>query len=100
MNIWQYLNNYSCLFLIIFIAFSGSLWGAVRWLVNSTFQHRQRMQEMRNEQLRLELQIAQTKGEHPYGYRPTAVPKEASWDEQPQATYENDYQTGYQEQTQ
>ena len=96
MDILQYLGEHFWVILIFFFVFGGSVWGAVQWIMHRIFQHREHMQEIRNEQLRLQLQLEQTKLERLRASRPTSGPKEASWDEQAQATYD----TGYQEQKQ
>jgi hypothetical protein len=55
------------------------------------------MQALKNEELRLQLQIARMNQDNflkePY-HSPTPIPKEASWEEHARTTYE----TGYQQQ--
>ena len=96
MDILRYLGEYFWVILIFFFVFGGSVWGAAKWILQRVFQHRERMQEIRNEQLRLQLQLEQTKLERVQIYRPATGPKETSWDELAQATYD----AGYQEQKQ
>lgn len=50
---------------------------------------RQRMQELRNEELRLRLKLEQQKGGAQVDL---ALPKEPSWEEQSQVSYEMGYQ--------
>ena len=55
---------------------------------------RQKMLELRNEELRLQLKLQEQKKEQPAGLSPSDFPrpKESSWAEQLQANYEMGYQ--------
>ena len=82
--------------IIFLFLFGGSIWAALRWLVRHAFQHRERMQEKRNEELRLMIQLEQIRNQRPNVKKPAKssgpLPKETSWDEQVQTTYEQGYQ--------
>ena len=78
--------------------FGGSIWAAIQWIIRRSLKHREKMQELKNDELRLQLQIAQMNQESflkkPY-HSSTPSPKEASWEEQRQTAYE----TGYKQQS-
>ena len=77
--------------------FGGSIWAAIQWIIWRSLKHREKMQELKNEELHLQLQIAQMNQEsflkEPF-HSSAPMPKEASWEEQGQTAYE----TGYQQQ--
>ena len=81
----------------IFVAFF--LFGspaAIYGIVTRWFKHKENMQDKRNEELRLQLQLEQVRHERLDVQRPPlspdALPKEASWSDQVQTTYEMGYQ--------
>jgi hypothetical protein len=69
---------------------------AIYGIITQMFRHRERMQEKRNEELRLQLQLEQLRSEQlnvqkrPAGSDP--LPKDAFWDDQVQTPYEMGYQ--------
>ena len=75
--------------------FGGSIWAAIEWIIRRSLKHRERMQALKNEELRLQLQIAQMNQESylkkPY-HSSAPLTKEASWEEQRQTAYETGYQ--------
>jgi hypothetical protein len=82
--------------IIFLFLFGGSIGGALRWFIRHSFEHRERMQEKRNEELRLRIQLEQVRNEHADLRKPLnpsdPSPKDISWDEQAQTTYEQGYQ--------
>lgn len=82
--------------IIFLFLFGGSIGAALRWFIRHSFQHRERMQEKRNEELRLKIQLEQTRSEHANAKKlaksSAPLPKDVSWDEQPQTVYEQGYQ--------
>lgn len=90
--------------IIFLFLFGGSIGAAIRWFVRHSFEHRERMQEKRNEELRLRIQLEQTRTEQANLKKSAArfsdpAPKDASWtdatpvaNERIQATYEQGYQ--------
>jgi hypothetical protein len=81
---------------IFLILFGGSIGAALRWIIRQSFEHHERMQEKRNEQLRLQIQLEQARNERISTQRPPVasdpLPKDASWDDEIQTTYEMGYQ--------
>lgn len=78
-NIW--------VIMIFLFIFGGSITGIVR----SMFDHRLKMQEKKNEELRLLLELERVqKGPDRGANMPQ--PKESGWDEQPLAGYDGGYQ--------
>jgi cell division protein FtsB len=98
-EILQFFFNNFWLIVIFLFFFGGSIWAAVQWIIRHILEHQEKMQEMRNEELRLQLQIAQAnKGNfNQEPLRPSTSPalKDASWEERAQT----DYETGYQQQS-
>ncbi len=86
------------IFIFVFF-FGGSIWAALEWTIRRTMKHRERMQELRNEELRLQLQLTQgnREGFNNSSFVPSQPsPKQASWEEQRQAS---SYETGYPQQS-
>jgi len=85
-------------FLIFIISIVSIVLGILLEFYKATLKARQRMQELRNEELRLRLQLEhrQPKNEPLVGSQVADIsqPQELSWAEQPQAHY----QAGYQQQ--
>lgn len=82
--------------IIFLFLFGGSIGAALRWFFRHLFKHRERIQELRNEELRLRLQLEQARKE-PSDVKIPAdssdpLPKDISWDDHVQATYEQGYQ--------
>jgi hypothetical protein len=75
--------------------FGGSIWAAIEWIIRRSLKHREKMQALKNEELRLQLQIAQLNQEsflkEPF-HASAPMPKEASWEEQGHTAYETGYQ--------
>jgi hypothetical protein len=65
-------------------------------IISSWFKHKEHMQDKRNEELRLQIQLAQTRNEysetHGMSHVSDPVPRDASWDDQTQAPYAMGYQ--------
>jgi hypothetical protein len=85
---------------IIFVfLFGGSIGAALRWFIRSSFEHRERMQEKKNEELRLKIQLEQSRNERLNMQHVAAssdpLPKDVSWNDM-----QNTYEMGYQQQTQ
>lgn len=82
--------------IIFLFLFGGSIGAALRWFIRHTFEHRERMQEKRNEELRLMIQLEQARNGHPdlkKSSKPAdPLPKDTFWDEQVQTIYEQGYQ--------
>jgi hypothetical protein len=93
MQVLQLLFNNFWLVVLFFFLFGGSIWEALRRIL----KHRERMQELRNEELRLQLQLAQeNKKKSTQDFSYASTPKEANREE-----YESPlYETGYQQQSQ
>lgn len=89
--------------IIFLFLFGGSIGAAVRWFIHRSFEHRERMQEKRNEELRLKIQLEQAKNERLSSQRAvasaTSLPKDASWNDQVQGPYEMGYQQQIQQQS-
>ena len=87
--------------IIFLFLFGGSIGAALRWFIHSSFEHREQMQEKRNEELRLRIQLEQVRNEHTNQRKPPdssdPMPRDTSWDEQVQTTYEQGYQQMYQQ---
>jgi hypothetical protein len=81
---------------IFLILFGGAIASALRWLISRAYKHFEVMQDKRNEELRLKLQLEQTRKEQLEMQRSFRTrkpqPKDASWDEQMQSPYELGYQ--------
>ncbi|MEO7019497.1 MAG: hypothetical protein ABI234_05045 [Ktedonobacteraceae bacterium] len=89
---------------IIFLAiFGGSIGAGLRWFIRHSYEHRERMQEKKNEELRLNIQLEQAKHERLSAQRIATssdpLPKDASWNDHIQATYETGYQQQIQQQS-
>ncbi len=85
-------------FVVIFLfLFGGSIWGAIWETMRRVLKHREHMQELKNEELRLQLQLIQeNKEKSTQGSSYASTPKEANREE-----YESPlYETGYQQQSQ
>lgn len=81
--------------IIFLILFGGSIGGALRWMIRQSFEHRERMQEKRNEELRLRIQLEQSRAALSSARRASGpAPKDASWQDNP---VETPYETGYQQ---
>jgi hypothetical protein len=69
---------------------------AIYGIITQIFRHRERMQEKRNEELRLQVQLEQLRSEQSSGQKRPAgsdpLPKDVSWDDQVQTPYEMGYQ--------
>jgi|GEM_PF-1354839 type II secretory pathway component PulJ len=90
--------GFAIMFLIFVIAIVSIVLGILLEFYKTTLKARQRMQELRNEELRLRLQLEhrQPKNEPLADSQASDIsqPQELSWAEQPQAHY----QAGYQQQ--
>lgn len=84
-------NFWFMLFIIIIVSVVG---GLVLEAYKASIKSRQKMLELRNEELRLRLMMEQQKKEQRTGASAADVtlPKEASWQEQAQTSYEMGYQ--------
>lgn len=98
----QFLTDHFIEFIIFLFLFGGSISALIRWFIRQAYEHRERMQEKKNEELRLKIQLEQTKHERISAQRVASgpLPKDASWDEHVQATYEMGYQEQVQQQVQ
>jgi hypothetical protein len=98
-QVLQLFFDHFWLVVLFLFFFGGSIWGALQWTIGRTLKHRERMQELKNEELRLQLQIAQVSKEkfqqEPFHSSTSPSPKEASLEERGQTLYE----TGYQQQS-
>ncbi len=89
------------IFWLLFV-FCGPIIYGISMYIRQSFKHRERMQERRNEELRLQIQLEQMRNTH--AGRPNVpsqsdvLPKDASWEEQIQAPYEMGYQQMNQQQ--
>ena len=93
MEVLQFLFDHFWLVILFLFFFGGSIWGAIEWMIRRGLKHRERMQELKNEELRLQLQIAQM-GKKESPYVPSSFdPKEVAWEER-------EYYQGYQQQQQ
>ena len=81
---------------IFLLLFGGSIGALLRWFFHHLFKHRERIQELRNEELRLRLELEQARKEQSGIKTPVAssgpLPKDISWDDHVQTTYEQGYQ--------
>ncbi|HEY1352097.1 MAG TPA: hypothetical protein VGF67_20950 [Ktedonobacteraceae bacterium] len=82
---------------IVFIFLSGGSLGALlRWFVRHLFAHRERLQEQRNEELRLQIRLEQGRRERAAPevsvQAANPLPKDIPWDERAQTNYEQSYQ--------
>ncbi len=98
MQVLQLFFDHFWLVVLFLFFFGGSIWAAIEGTIRRTLKHRERMQELKNEELRLQLQIVQVSKEkfqqEPFHSSTSPSPKEASWQERDQTLYE----TGYQQQ--
>ncbi len=89
------------IFGLLFV-FGGPIIYGISVYIRQSFKHRERMQERRNEELRLQIQLEQMRNMHTSGQNvppPSGpLPKGASWEEQVQAPYEMGYQQMNQQQ--
>lgn len=80
----------------IFVGFFMFGSPAIYGIVTQWFKHKEHIQDKRNEELRLQLQLEQVRQERLGVQRSSRssdpLPKEESWDDQVQATYEMGYQ--------
>ncbi len=80
----------------LLFVFGGPIIYGISLYIRQSFKHRERMQERRNEELRLQIQLEQMRNTHlGRQYVPPSsdlLPKDASWEEQSQASYEMGYQ--------
>ena len=98
-EVLQLFFDHFWLVVLFLFFFGGSIWAAIEWTIRRSLKHRERMQELKNEELRLQLQIAQVnkkKSKQDQLHSPTSPsPKEAAWEERGYPVYE----TGYQQQS-
>lgn len=87
MQVLQFLFDHFWLVVLFLFFFGGSIWAAIEWTVRRILKHRERMQELKNEELRLHLQLAQVNKK-----QSTPTPKEAAWEEHESPPYEIGYQ--------
>lgn len=82
--------------IVFLFLFGGSIGAALRWFIRHSFEHGERMQEKRNEELRLKIQLEQARNESRSLKNVAAtsgpLPKDAPWDEHVQTSYEQGYQ--------
>lgn len=99
MEVLQLLFDHFWLVVLFLFFFGGSIWAAIEWTIRRILKHQEKMQELKNEELRLQLQIAQENKKNPIQdlfHSPTPpAPKEATWEERESPLYE----TGYQQQS-
>ena len=83
------------IFGLLFV-FGGPIIYGISMYIRQSFKHRERMQERRNEELRLQIQLEQARNMHAGGQHmlpaPGPLPRDASWEEQIQTPYEMGYQ--------
>ena len=97
MEVLQALFDHFWLIIIFLFLFGGSISGAIKWTIRRSLKHRESMQELKNEELRLQLEIAQMRKKASTSPVPPApAPKEVAWEEREAFRYE----TGYQQQQQ
>lgn len=96
MDVLTLLFNHFVEVVIFLLLFGGSIGAILRWFVRRLFEHRERLQEQKNEELRLKIQLEQARNERPNVQQMASssepLPKDAPWNEQTQATYEMGYQ--------
>lgn len=93
MEVFQLLFDHFWLIILFLFLFGGSIWGAIEWTIRRSLKHRERMQELKNEELRLQLKIAQmSKKESTHHVLPSSAPKEVAWEEREYSHYEAGYQ--------
>ena len=89
------------IFGLLFV-FGGPIIYGISVYIRQSFKHRERMQERRNEELRLQIQLEQMRNTHTSRQNmplsSDSSPKDASWEEQIQAPYEMGYQQMKQQQ--
>lgn len=84
------------LIVIFLLIFGGSITAFLRAIVNANYEHRLRMQEKKNEELRLRLELARAQ-QGPGRVTDLPTPKESAWDEVPMAGYDEGYQAEHPE---
>ena len=98
-QVLQLFFDHFWLVVLFLFFFGGSIWAAIEWTIRRSLKHRERMQVLKNEELRLQLQIAQVnkkKSKQDPLHSPTSpTPKEAAWEERGDPVCE----TGYQQQS-
>lgn len=94
MTLLNFIADHFVEFIIFLILFGGSIGGAFRWLIQQALKHREQMQDKRNEELRLLIELEQSRASR--ARQSGASPKEAAWSD----PVETPYETGYQQITQ
>ncbi len=92
---WLAANFWISVALMIFvISIVSIVFGIILEAYKATIKSRQKMLELRNEELRLRLMMEQQKKEQRTGtpMADATPPKEASWQEQAQTSYDMGYQ--------
>lgn len=91
--------------IIFLFLFGGSIGALLRWFIRHSFEHRERMQEKRNEELRLKLQLEQARIEQANLKKAARFsdpsPKDVSWNDPMQTAndqIQGAYEQGYQQQ--
>lgn len=93
MEVLQALFDHFWLIIIFLFLFGGSILGAIQWAIQRSLKHREHMQELKNEELRLQLKIAQmNKKASTSPVPPVPAPKEVAWEEREFLRYEAGYQ--------
>ncbi|GHO72917.1 hypothetical protein KSD_06880 [Ktedonobacter sp. SOSP1-85] len=82
-NIW--------LIMIFLFIFGGSITSIVRGIFKASFEQQLKMQEKKNEELRLRLELERLQ-KGPGRGSSMPQPKESAWDEQPLAGYDDGYE--------
>ena len=91
MEVLQFLIDHFWLVVIFFFLFGGSIWGAIEWMIRQSLKHRERMQALKNEELRLQLKIAEQASQKQSSQYDT-FPKDVAWEEREDPLYEAGYQ--------
>ncbi|QBD75056.1 hypothetical protein EPA93_03215 [Ktedonosporobacter rubrisoli] len=97
MEIFDFIfNHFWEIFLFLFF-FGGPIGWAITSVAKNIAKHRERMQELKNEELRLQLQLMQTQRGEGFSEplpRPQGqpAPREATWQEREEAAYQEGYQ--------
>jgi len=97
MDIMRYLTDYfwmTIVVMIFIISIVSTVLGILLEMFKVTIKGRQKMHELRIEELRLQVQLEKQKKENRAGSTAANVPlpKESSWAEQSQGGYEMGYQ--------
>lgn len=94
MEVLQLLFDHFWLVVLFFFLFGGSIWGAIELMVRRSLKHRERMQELKNEELHLQLKIAQqTSQKRSTRYDTSSpLPRDVAWGERENPLYEAGYQ--------